>query len=120
MGAYLEERQEHRELLADIEVENPALLVAIEPLWSVVRKAAIQSGADVVGECVHQFRPHGFTGVLLLSQSHVSVHTWVEERLLLLDVQACGDMNEMLIVERLRAYLEPCQLQLRSVSRGQA
>ncbi|MCL5946726.1 MAG: adenosylmethionine decarboxylase [Chloroflexi bacterium] len=120
MGTYSEERGEHRELLADITVEDPAPLVMVEPLWSAVREAVVQSGASIVDECVHQFHPHGFTGVLLLSQSHVSIHTWVEERLLLLDVQACGDMNEAFIVERLRAYLEPCQYRLHSIGRGQA
>jgi len=84
----------------------------------VLRAAVGASGATIVGERLHQFTPHGFTGVLLLAQSHVSVHTWVEQRLLLLDVQTCGVMRPELIVEQLRAYLQPLHLQVRSLERG--
>ncbi|MCL4541581.1 MAG: hypothetical protein M1396_04500 [Chloroflexi bacterium] len=50
MGTYSEERGEHRELLADITVEDPAPLVMVEPLWSAVREAVVQSGASIVDE----------------------------------------------------------------------
>ena len=108
----------HRQLLADFVLQERRLLRFVEPLWSVLCAAVAESGATLLAEQVHQFAPHGFTGVILLAQSHVSVHTWVEQRLLLLDVQSCGAMQPEIIVERLRAYLVPQRLILRRLERG--
>lgn len=108
----------HRQVLADIWPADAAALHHAEPLWPVLLAAAQESGATILREYVHQFAPHGFTGVLLLAQSHVSIHTWVEQKLLLLDVQSCGPMQPEIIVERLRAVLEPCRVDLRTFERG--
>ncbi|MCL4544486.1 MAG: adenosylmethionine decarboxylase [Chloroflexi bacterium] len=108
----------HRHILADFVVKDVSLLRSVEPLWSLVYESAAASGVVVLDHCVHQFVPYGFTGLLLLSQSHVSIHTWVEERLVLLDVQTCGDMKPELIVEDVRRALEPCQVLVRTVTRG--
>src|SRR6185437_1492512 len=83
----------HRQVLADIWPADDVALRQAEPLWPVLLAAARESGATILGEYVHQFQPHGFTGVILLAQSHVSIHTWVEQKLLLLDVQSCGPMR---------------------------
>lgn len=108
----------HRQLLADFWLAEARPLCFLEPLWPLLRAAVAESGAHLLDERVHQFRPHGFTGVILLAQSHVSVHTWVEQKLLLLDVQSCGDMQPERIVERLRAYLQPERVALRRFERG--
>jgi S-adenosylmethionine decarboxylase len=108
----------HRQLLADFWLGDPQPLRFLEPLWPVLRAAVADSGAQLLAERVHQFQPDGFTGVILLAQSHVSVHTWVEQHLLLLDIQSCGDMQPERIVERLRAYLLPERAALRSFERG--
>ena len=110
----------HRQVLADFWLDDRRLLRFIEPLWAVLRAAVEESGAVLLAEQVHQFAPHGFTGVVLLAQSHVSVHTWVEQRLLLLDVQSCGAMQPDLIVERMRTYLQPHRLTVRRLERGRA
>jgi S-adenosylmethionine decarboxylase len=108
----------HRQLLADFWLKDTDMLRYVEPLWPVVQTAVRESGALLLEERVHQFRPYGFTGFILLAQSHVSVHTWVEQGLLLLDVQSCGAMRPEVIVEQLRAYLVPERVQIRSLERG--
>jgi S-adenosylmethionine decarboxylase len=110
----------HRQLLADFWLQEARLLRYVEPLWSVLRAAVAESGATLLAEQVHQFAPHGFTGVVLLAQSHVSVHTWVDQGLLLLDVQSWGRMQPEIIDARLRAYLGPQRLILRRLERGRA
>jgi S-adenosylmethionine decarboxylase len=110
----------HRQLLADFWLDDTPLLCYLEPLWSVLRAAVAESGATLLAERVHQFTPHGFTGVILLAQSHVTLHSWPEQRLLLLDVQSCGAMQPDVIVERLRTYLTPVRVELRAFERGTA
>ena len=39
---------------------------------------------------IHQFTPHGLTGIILLSESHISIHTWPELGQATLDVFTCG------------------------------
>lgn len=43
----------------------------------------------VVEKALHQFEPFGFTGVYVLSESHLSIHTFVEERKIALDLYTC-------------------------------
>lgn len=40
---------------------------------------------------IHQFNPYGLTGIVLLSESHISIHTWPELGSATLDVFTCGD-----------------------------
>lgn len=44
-----------------------------------------------VGSIYKQFNPHGVTGVVLIGESHISVHTWPEYELVNLDIFTCGD-----------------------------
>ena len=108
----------HRQILADFWLDDAQALRFVQPLWAVLMVAVRESGATLLAEHVHQFRPYGFTGVALLAQSHVSVHTWVEQHLLLLDVQSCGDMQPEVILERLSGYLLPQRLEVCRLERG--
>jgi S-adenosylmethionine decarboxylase len=49
------------------------------------------AGLVAVGECFHQFgRGGGVTGVVMLAESHLSIHTWPERRFVTLDVFVCN------------------------------
>jgi S-adenosylmethionine decarboxylase len=39
----------------------------------------------------HRFQPHGVTGLALLAESHISIHTWPESGYAAVDVFTCGD-----------------------------
>ena len=58
---------------------------------SVILEAAIGSGLHVLNSLEHRFDPQGLTYILLLSQSHLIVHTWPEYKTLVLDLYACSD-----------------------------
>lgn len=47
-------------------------------------------GATVLSTSSHKFKPHGVTAILLLSESHISIHTWPEKRLATCDIFTCG------------------------------
>jgi len=65
----------------------------LEGLRSLMRRAAQAAGATVVGEAFHRYTPHGVTGVLLLEESHFSVHTWPEAAYAALDFYTCGALE---------------------------
>ncbi|TIV72457.1 MAG: adenosylmethionine decarboxylase, partial [Mesorhizobium sp.] len=65
------------------------------PGWSAVgaehiTKSAQSSGAAVLFSKFHRFSPEGVTGVLVLAESHISIHTWPEHSYAALDVFMCG------------------------------
>lgn len=61
-----------------------------EIVEDVVSKAELTK----VGSVYKQFNPHGVTGVVLIAESHVSIHTWPEYELVNLDVFTCGDTKK--------------------------
>lgn len=63
-------------------------------LWNALLAAVNASGALVVGTVTHGFSPTGFSGVVLLGESHVSVHTWPEDGYGLVDYFSCRAGDE--------------------------
>jgi S-adenosylmethionine decarboxylase len=55
-------------------------------------KVARDCNLTVVSTAFHQFEPHGATGVLVLSESHFSAHTYPEHGLVYVDVFCCSPM----------------------------
>jgi S-adenosylmethionine decarboxylase len=49
------------------------------------------SGANPVQSFIHEFNPHGISGVVVIEESHFSVHTWPEYGYCALDIFTCGD-----------------------------
>jgi S-adenosylmethionine decarboxylase len=68
------------------DVINDAQLVE-EKLKEAVRI----SGANMVQSVIHEFNPHGISGVIVIEESHFSVHTWPEYGYCALDIFTCGD-----------------------------
>ena len=61
-----------------------------------------RNGATVLGHTSHQFEPEGATVVVLLAESHASLHTWPENAAVCIDIFSCGEsldadraLNEM-------------------------
>jgi S-adenosylmethionine decarboxylase len=56
----------------------------------VLRKAADECGATILNVMSHKFDPQGVTAILLLSESHISVHTFPEKGTAAFDIYTCG------------------------------
>lgn len=65
------------------------LLQQLEPVRLACVEAVQAVGLSMVGERFHQFEPVGVTGVILLAESHVAIHTWPEHRFVSLDIYVC-------------------------------
>lgn len=59
-------------------------------LRTTMIEAAHRCGATIVGENFVKFQPQGVTGVLVLSESHLSIHTYPEEGFAAVDCYTCG------------------------------
>jgi S-adenosylmethionine decarboxylase len=82
-------------------------------------RAVDRAGASVIEIHVHRFNPHGVSGMALLAESHVSVHTWPEIRYVALDVFTCGEgVAPEKAVEALRDLFRPERTSLIEIRRG--
>ena len=78
-------------LLADLSGIAQEPLRDCAALERLLRDAAIASGAQVLHGHFHSFGPgQGVTGVLLLAESHISLHTWPEVGFAAVDIFMCG------------------------------
>jgi S-adenosylmethionine decarboxylase len=82
-----------RHVLIDLWTSDRALLERPEPLWTRLLDAARAAGATVLHAYVHQFTPWGFSGAILIAESHVNIHTWPEEGYLAMDILSCGPVD---------------------------
>jgi len=78
-------------------------------LRSAITIAALRAGATLLNLITHRFEPQGVTGLALLAESHISIHTWPESGYAAVDVFTCGDhtMPEsacQVLVEELQAH----------------
>jgi S-adenosylmethionine decarboxylase len=86
-----------------------------------LRTAVAASGVRLIRLQLHHFgRGRGVTGVALLAESHISIHTWPERRYAALDIFMCGDRSSPLqALSKLRESLKPLRVKVRRFRRGQ-
>jgi S-adenosylmethionine decarboxylase proenzyme len=87
------------------------------------KKLLLNSANDlkvkVLNKHFYKFIPHGITGYLLLSASHISIHTWYEYDYVACDVFSCsGDDEAVAIVSYIKKSLEYEKIKIRKIKRG--
>lgn len=80
-----------KHLLLELKDCDKEVLNDISFLKSVLLAAAGEAGATVLGESFHRFNPHGVSGVVIISESHLCIHTWPEHGYAAADIFTCGD-----------------------------
>lgn len=81
-----------KHLLLELIDCDAGLLNDIEYLRKVVSDIARQIGATVIKDTFYQFTPQGVSGVVIIAESHISIHTWPEYAFAAVDVFTCGDV----------------------------
>ena len=88
-------------------------------LRKVMLEAAVATGATVVGEVFHMFNPHGVSGVVVIAESHLAIHTWPEYGYAAVDLFTCGDeIDPYRGLELLREALGAARFEVREFFRG--
>jgi len=119
------------QLCADLHGCDAALpaMQDVDALRALCVAAVDAAGLTAVAERFHGFEPvapgepAGVTGVVLLAESHLAVHTWPEQGAVTLDVYVCnlGSDNSTkarLLLQRLRNAFAPEQAQIQEIQRG--
>jgi S-adenosylmethionine decarboxylase len=70
---------------------NPAVIGKVESVEQILVRAAEVAGVQVWSISFHRFSPNGVSGVVVISESHLALHTWPEFGYVALDIFTCGD-----------------------------
>ena len=89
-----------RHLIADVRnIFNINLIKTVDGVKPLMEKIINEMKLNVKGEISHQFQPFGATLLYLLAESHLSIHTYVEEKYVAIDLYCCStsiNMNKVL------------------------
>jgi S-adenosylmethionine decarboxylase len=106
-------------LLADLHGVDADLLQDRVALESLLRRAAEFAGARVLNSHFHSFGAgDGVTGVVLLAESHISIHTWPESGLAAADIFMCGLADPGRALKVLIDGLAPAHQRVQTLARG--
>ena len=90
---------------------------------SAVKKALTQAikacGATLLKIELHKFSPQGVSGVAIIAESHISIHTWPEYNYTAIDIFTCGDkVDPYQAVNTLKKILKPKKIEVVEIKRG--
>ena len=106
-------------LLADLYDVASHRLVDGGLLANCLDEAARRGGMKPIGSPVlHRFPGGGLTGYLLLSESHIALHTYPEHRYIALDIFSCGGADSKAALSVFLAALEPGRERITTAPRG--
>ena len=78
-------------VLAEFFECDPNILNNIDMVEKLMTEAALECGATIVQKCFHMFNPYGVSGVVIIAESHLAIHTWPELGYAAVDLFTCGD-----------------------------
>lgn len=79
-----------RHILCEAYGCDPKVLNSRKMVEQIMLEAALVAGAEVREVAFHKFSPQGVSGVIVISESHLSIHTWPELGYAAIDVFTCG------------------------------
>ena len=77
-------------ILCELSGCNEDILTDVEGVEAILKTAAIKAKATVLTTAFHRFEPHGVSGVVVIAESHLSIHTWPETGYAAMDFYTCG------------------------------
>ncbi|HBQ85091.1 MAG TPA: S-adenosylmethionine decarboxylase proenzyme [Syntrophomonas sp.] len=80
-----------RHVLAELYGCRFEVLNDIDKVQDIMVNAALEAGAEVREMVFHKFSPQGVSGVVVISESHLAIHTWPELGYAAVDVFTCGE-----------------------------
>lgn len=104
-------------LIIDGDGVSAEVLNNAETLCAILAKAVKAVKATVLSTQTYQFTPQGVTVVMLLAESHISIHTYPEHGAYMLDLFTCGDLVPEMAIPVLQNELGGTMV-MRTINRG--
>lgn len=78
-------------LLVELRDCNPEILKDLNRVKEALVSAAKEARATIIDVSFHEFNPFGISGMVVIAESHLSIHTWPEYAYAAVDIFTCGD-----------------------------
>lgn len=108
-----------RHVIAELWECNIDTLNDMKLIEHIFVDAALKAGAEIREVAFHKFAPHGVSGVVIISESHLTVHSFPEHGYASIDVYTCGDkIDPNIVAEKIASSLEAKTYEKIEISRG--
>jgi S-adenosylmethionine decarboxylase len=87
-------------------------------LITMLERMAHCCNTNIIKAASHKFQPYGVTAFLLLSESHISIHTWPENKFAAIDVFSCVPFDSDAVTAVAKDVLDCKHVTVRIVDRG--
>jgi len=105
--------------LVDLHGCDPETIESAGPTEASLLEAARRCGSTIIQHHFHQFSPHGVTGIILIAESHISVHTWPENGFAAVDIFTSGqNMKPEVAIEILETAFRADRVNVKCITRG--
>ena len=91
----------------------------IDHIEATLRRCVVAAGATLLHIHVHHFQPNGVSGVAVMAESHISIHTWPDAGYAALDVFMCGSADPDACIPVLREAFSAKRVGVNEILRGQ-
>lgn len=109
-----------KHILAEFYACDAAAINDVRIVEETLLNAAKVANANVIGSSFHLFEPHGVSGVVVISESHLAIHSWPEYAYAAVDIFTCGeDVDPMVAFEYLQTHFKTKNATYQIVQRGQ-
>ncbi len=107
------------QLIVELYGCDPKTLTSRDYVEKALQEAALKSNAHSIGSFFHQFQPHGVSGVIIIEESHYTIHTWPENGYAAVDLFYCSEEVDVdRALEVLEEYFKPEKMTLFELKRG--
>lgn len=86
-----------RHILAELSDCNPQILGNLRQVERILVEAAKRAKAQVREVVFHKFSPQGVSGVVVIAESHLAIHTWPEHQYAAIDIYTCGESTDPML-----------------------
>ena len=108
-----------RHMLLELFDCDPDAINSMDIVKTAMVEAAKRAQATIVDVVFHEFNPFGLSGVVVIAESHLAIHTWPEYRYAAVDVFSCGDtLQPQVAVEHLVEQLGAARTSVVEMQRG--
>ncbi len=108
-----------KHILAEYYGCDKTVLDSVEAVENIMTEAARAADVTIVEKCFHKFSPYGVSGVIVITESHLAIHTWPEYNYAAVDFFTCNkNCKTELALENLKELFKADKFTSQLVKRG--
>ena len=119
IGIAKKNKSKHTGIQLVAEFWNGKDIEDVKEFKKILVKAAKKANSTPLKVSIHKFSPQGITGVVLLAESHIAIHSWPEHNYVAIDIFACGEETDPdKALDYLKEKFQPQRVKSKKIKRG--